>query len=97
MRHVFLVAFLCFVAIQAQAQDNASLKPGAEVAAGRVQLVENDENGELLIFVDGVKVARCTAANQKIECADIAHGVSVVPAIRGQPAPGGIPTADGAP
>ena len=99
MRHVFLVAILCFIATPiAQAQDAASKSTSnAPHLPGRVQLVEDNENGMLRILFDGLEVARCRASAQKhIDCEVIAGDAVILPVVN-EPAPLPAATGDGAP
>lgn len=68
MRHVFLAALFCFlVAPPAEAQDaQPPVEPSATPAADRVQLVEDDENGRLLIVIDRKNVGWFDAAGLNV-------------------------------
>jgi hypothetical protein len=97
MHHVFLVAlFLCIAGHGAQAQEKAASATATSQPAAEV-LVEDGGSGALLISLRGLPVARCAIADEKFACEATSPMAAIVPSIKGEPAPEGYQTSDGAP
>lgn len=96
MRHGFLVAlFLCITGNTAQAQ--SALAASGSQQSPEVFVVEDDGKGALLVFLGGVKVARCATVNQKFDCEAVSLKAEIVPAHKMEPNSESAPALDGAP
>jgi hypothetical protein len=87
MRHVVLVAILCLFAFPAaHAQDAPPSKSAAIAPANRVQIIEDDESGEIRFVIDGKEVGWFDATGFYVR-GDIAYEGTIADGLPAQEAP----------
>ncbi|WP_409562646.1 hypothetical protein [Hyphomicrobium sp. MC8b] len=90
MRYVLFLVISVFVLIGAGLAHALEAEKREAVALrdlGEVIIVEDDGKGVLLVFLGGLKVARCGSVEEKFVCEALSSKAEILPAVAGQPAP----------